>query len=212
MYLYSFTKAINADRLTKEIQQSSIVAALDHISTTGTALDIYFKAELSTGDSSTLSALVSSHVNTPLEIVLPPQDVVITKDKPFKDAGGFRLRIKGVAGTAAKNSTSSIDYLVPEERFINGVSLLLKNHVWGDHVKFQVVDKDNVMGYGAGLVLDTFGDQWYVNDEKQDQDDVTAEYPARIPAGLYIRLVYTSVGTVYDVQVKMNMWLHKKTT
>lgn len=212
MIKYSYVKAVNADRLTQEIQLSSIISALEHVATTGTQLDIFFKAALSPSDQVTLDAIVISHVNTPLVVVSPPQDVVITKDKPFKDAGGFRLRIKGMAGVAAKGVVSTIDYLVPEERFINGVTLLLKYHEWGDHVKFQVVDKDNILGFGAGVVLDTFGDSWYVNDEKQDQDDVSADYPARILAGLYIRLVYTSVGTVNDVEVKMNMWLHKKTT
>lgn len=133
------------------------------------------------------------------------------KNKVFADADGFRARFLGMSGTATKNTTSSIDLKITEERYINGVQLIIKDHVFGDKVKFQVVDVDNVIGYGAGVVLDEFGTNWNLDDSKKDQGKILVDYPARILANLYIRIVYISIGTENDVIVKANLFLHKKT-
>lgn len=136
----------------------------------------------------------------------------IKTSSPFADAQGFRFRGKGIAGTATKNTTTNIDYKLTEERYINGVDLLIKDSVWGDYVKFQVVDVDNILGYGAGTVLDEFGSDWYIDPNVCQQGQVIIPYPAKIIANLYIRIVYVSVGTVNDVELKANLFLHKKAT
>lgn len=61
---YSFTKSVDVPRLEKEINASVITIKLDHISTSGTTVDIYFKDSLPNYD--LLAALVTAHVNTPL--------------------------------------------------------------------------------------------------------------------------------------------------
>jgi hypothetical protein len=67
MTTYSYTKTpVAVDRLTQEIQQSSIVTALDHINLFGVALDINFRADLSDTDKTTLDDLVSAHAGAPL--------------------------------------------------------------------------------------------------------------------------------------------------
>lgn len=60
---------VNIDRLTREISTSSIVTALDHIDvgiTDPNACDIWFKDALSSGDQTTLTALVTAHTGDPL--------------------------------------------------------------------------------------------------------------------------------------------------
>lgn len=133
------------------------------------------------------------------------------KVQAFADPVGFRARFKGISGTATKNTTSNIDYLLAEDRYINGVQIFLKNQVFGDTMKFQVVDVDNLLGYGAGTVLDEFGSDWNVSDDTQEQGIITVSYPAKIAAGLYIRMVYISTGNTNDVLVRVNLFLHKKT-
>lgn len=132
----------------------------------------------------------------------------IFKPSGFNNSGGFRFRGTGIAGTATKDTTTNIDYELTEARYINGVELLLKDHVFGDSVKFQVVDVDGTY-YPAGTVLDEFGTDWYVDPDLCKQGTIRIEYPASIVTGLYIRIIYDSVGTVNDVDLKANLFLHK---
>jgi hypothetical protein len=123
--------------------------------------------------------------------------------KPFADADGFRARFKGVAGTMNYGTTTNLDYTLSEERYIDGVEILQNNAAVGDSVKFQVVHPT----YG---VLDEFGDSWYINASAGFQSPVILSYPAKIPAGLTIRVVYNSVGNT-NVWLGANLRLHKKT-
>ena len=77
-------------------------------------------------------------------------------------------------------------------------------------VHFEIVDVDNKFGYGAGTVLDRFGDSWYLVNSQECQGDIMVPYPAKIAAGLYIRIVYHSIGAS-PVNVHANFYLHKKT-
>jgi hypothetical protein len=97
------------------------------------------------------------------------------------------------------------------------------DHVFGDKVDFQVIDKDGVgvsLGWydqntfdnilGGEYVADMFGEGWFLEADSQKQEPVITPYLARIYAGLYVRVKYHSVGTVDDVKMKINMRLHKK--
>jgi hypothetical protein len=69
MESYQFTKTpVNIERLAQEIQASSITIALDHITTLGAAITIYFKAALNTDEQTILGALVTDHTGE----ALPP--------------------------------------------------------------------------------------------------------------------------------------------
>lgn len=135
---------------------------------------------------------------------------MFVKIKAFADADKFRFRGAGISGSASAGETINIDYKLTEERYINGIRLILDGQVFGDHLDFEIVDVDNIIGYGPGVVLDQFGTDWYVNPDMACQGDILIDYPAKVIAGLYIRIVYHSVGTE-DVGVKANLYLHKKT-
>ena len=226
MAQYDYTKTpCSLDRLTQEIQQSSIVTALDHMVLLGDALNVFFKADLSEGDETILDGLVDAHDGTPLSqnevtnvnIVTDdsvPKDsdgVPLARQRAFANDDGFRFRGKGISGTATKNATTNLDYKVTEARSINNVKLIYKNHVFGDTVKFQIVDVDNIYGYGAGLVLDEFGLDWNLEEDRQGQGQEMLPYRASIVTNLWIRIVYISVGTENDVSLRVNLYLHKKT-
>lgn len=136
--------------------------------------------------------------------------IPLVRIKAFNNTDDLRFRGTGITGIATKNTSTNIDYRMPENRFINGADLILKDQEWGDSIKFQVVDIDNLLGYGAGVVLDEFGTDWQVVSDQQNQGQIIIPYPALVNAGLYIRIVYTSTGTVNDVSVKCNLFLHKK--
>lgn len=177
---------------------------------------------------------------------LPNANTVLTDNKghtivrqsAFSDSEGFRARFKGFKGTAAKwdgstgnEKVTNIDFEIPEERYINGIRLILTNHVDNDKLDFVIVDKNysyagilypaeyddgngNTYPWSAvapdGVELDEFGTDWYVDDTSKTQPDVITPYPARIFAGLFMRIRYHAIGTANDITVKVNTYLHKK--
>lgn len=67
MTQYDYTKSpVAIDSLSQQIQQSSILTALDHINLLGNALSVFFKADLSVNDLATLDTLVANHNGVPL--------------------------------------------------------------------------------------------------------------------------------------------------
>lgn len=119
-----------------------------------------------------------------------------------------KVRAKGIGFTATAGADTNYDYKFTEARLIDGTQLIIKDHAFGDSVSFSVVDVDNVLGYGAGLVLDMFGDRWYVASDKQDQGHIRFPYSAEVIQGLYLRTTYHSVGAS-DVSIKCNIFAHK---
>jgi hypothetical protein len=115
---------------------------------------------------------------------------------------------QGVSGNATAGVVSSIDLKLTDDHFVTGGVLRTLNSAFGDSVTFQVVDVDNVIGYGAGTVLGQYATSVYMRSDSQEQINENIPYPAKIPAGLYLRIVYTSVGTT-DVTVTMMYRLHK---
>lgn len=117
----------------------------------------------------------------------------------------MRFRGLGISGTATKNTTTNIDYTLTEERYLSGARLLLKNQAWGDKANLEIVHP--TLG-----VIDVFAEGWFLDPDNSNQGDIIRNYPAKLPAGLIIRIAYTSVGVAVNVEVKVNLFLDKKTT
>lgn len=115
---------------------------------------------------------------------------------------------KGITGIASAGTVTNIDLKLDDDNFITGGVLRTNTSTFGDHATFQVIDLDNVMGYGAGVILGQYCTDWYMRSDVQEQLNENTPYPAKIYAGLYLRLKYTSVGTT-DVQVSVMYRLHK---
>ncbi len=115
---------------------------------------------------------------------------------------------KGVYQVCTKNSTTNIDFQMPADRYLNGANWYCKDAELGDYFVFQVVDVDNLLGYGAGLVLSTWVEKWYVGPNEW----IFFQSPTAglVNAGFYLRGIYTSVGTVNDVKVFINYHLNVK--
>lgn len=63
MYQYTYVKLVNSDRLTQEILTAGL-STIHHIDTAGPTVLIYFNAQLSEFQKSTLDTVVSSHILT----------------------------------------------------------------------------------------------------------------------------------------------------
>lgn len=115
----------------------------------------------------------------------------------------------GVYSLCTKNSVTAIDFKVSTALTrVNGAELLTVGSVAGDWIECKVVDKDNILGYGANLVLNQFVYKWFVHPSGVQHLEVG--YAASIPQNTYIRVEYHSVGTDNDVQAFLNYFLHKE--
>lgn len=122
------------------------------------------------------------------------------------DFNADRVNFSGflISGTASAGTTTDIDYQLPGERLIYGGQVILSGHVFDDWMTFQVVDVDNILGYGANTVLGEYIPSWGVASDTQIQPAVHTDYPTKVASGLYIRIKYTSTGGD-PVKVKVNI-------
>jgi hypothetical protein len=105
-------------------------------------------------------------------------------------------------GDAAENTNTNIDYTCPYDLCITGAVMLVKGGVFGDKCSLQVVHPT----YG---VLNEFATDWAIAEDTQKQFELALEYPANLPTGLKIRLVYKANATAGTRKVAMNYLLHK---
>lgn len=124
------------------------------------------------------------------------------------DADKCHFKGFGISGTATAGTTTNIDYKLTEERLVYGGQAILKNHAFGDTIKFQVVDVDNILGLGAGTVLGEYMNGWYLADDTQVQPIVMVDFPTKIMANLYFRIAYNSTGAT-NVNVCVNIFCFK---
>ena len=112
---------------------------------------------------------------------------------------------QGITGTAAAGTTTNFDLLIADDQLITGLWMFNNGGTYGDYVVIQVVDTTGFTGYPAGTVLQQFV-KWYMPPSFIEQFDIN--YPAKLIAGLTIRLAYVSTG-VTGVNVGVNYKLHK---
>jgi hypothetical protein len=124
-------------------------------------------------------------------------------------AKDLNVNLTGHKFVAAANTPTSCDFVVTDDYLIDGAEINVINSNIGDTITAQVIDKDNVMGYGANLVLRQFVTDWYVNPSTTQQIEYTSRYPAKIFAGLYLRIIYKSTHESTPADVIVNYNLHK---
>lgn len=107
----------------------------------------------------------------------------------------------------------NIDFLLEQQgeeliQIVYGGTLYTENSSFADYVRFQVIDLDNVLGYGAGTVLKEYIKKAYLNQNGNfsEYDDAGAE----IPVGIYLRCIYKSEKETGTTKVKINYLLGLK--
>lgn len=163
MTTYSFTHTpIAVDRLTQEIQQSSITVALDHVNLYGAALDIVFKADLSTSEQTTLNGIVSAHSGVPLiqnipTPVLVQNNPIVTTQYELNDKD---LKLAKAMGTLDATTHQAVMYLkVPgtpgttDGRYIAGGYAISEDYNKDDYVDVYAEDVDRIIAWGVALSI-----------------------------------------------------------
>ena len=115
---------------------------------------------------------------------------------------------RGFKFTADAGQATTHEWAAPYDIIIDGGAMSTIGASLGDSVSLQVIDKDNILGYGANTVLGQYVTNWFMNPQESVQINFQNGYPAKIVGGLYLRAIYYSVGGT-DVEVILNYRLHK---
>jgi len=192
----------NIAGLIKEIQASSIVTAIDHIDLNGDDCDVWFKAELSAGDETTLGTVVGSHTGEPVSIPKTDEGVQYVTILPGKS--GRMLLIEGLQFDAPADADTNGDLVLSETREIQGAVVEVANAEKGDYVELQVVAPDGPPYEGA--VVGQFAITVYIPPSGKI-DPIVSESTASFPAGFKFRLRYHAVagGSTREVYVAFRM-------
>lgn len=193
---YAFQKEMDIPSLVIQIQASTIVTVLDHIDITESECDIWFKDVLSDDDSATLTDVVNNYA-----YVAPPANPP-TKVIQILGADTLSLSPFGALINPSANTVTNCDVVIPTSVVLKGGILFSQNSAMGDWISISVIDKDNVVGAGGTsdnpTILATYITSWYImpNIENRVEDISISE---SLPAGLYMRVSYTSVGSVAPI-------------
>jgi hypothetical protein len=117
---------------------------------------------------------------------------------PYLDAFNFNPTGAG---------TTQTTYKVPVNIVYVAIKTSLAGQTNGDYAKVELVDVDNVLGFGAGTVLATPVVKQYVSQDPMNEFDIL--YPRYVMANLYIRVSYTSANSLSNVRLYVNLVGHK---
>jgi len=121
---------------------------------------------------------------------------------------GFSFEGKKTHTNTATNETTTVDYTVPEERYLTGVMVKGFGTHWEDTAVFSIVMPANHAGNPTEneITVNTFAPSWAISDDLQHLDI----YRAKIPAGMLVRVEYTTASTT-AVNFWVNTFLHERT-
>jgi len=130
-----------------------------------------------------------------------PSSIQDVQLKNFQDLSGYNVFRKGFNLTATAGQTNEFEAKYAANMMLQGAAYKLDGNVNdGDYVEIEMVDVDNILGYGAGFVLGKFAETNYV---WADQEFSCCCPDAKlVPAGIYIRFRYESTGST-DVNIKL---------
>jgi len=124
----------------------------------------------------------------------PSNTSLFEKAKLNKDA-------HGICATVTAGAVTNLDFTLTDDMLVTGGVFLCSGGAQGDFVNFQVV-------HPIAGVLNQFITNWYIDPSTIRQETTKSNYPAKLPAGLILRVSYTSTGTS-NVWIAINYDLEK---
>lgn len=110
---------------------------------------------------------------------------------------------------AAAAETTVSTFALDRQYYVKGIQFMSNNATFGDYIKIELVDVDDVLGLGAGTVLATPVQKAFVS-ATTNSGPIVAMNPeaVKLPiAGLYVRVSYTNSAAMGDVNVYINLIL-----
>jgi len=137
--------------------------------------------------------------------------------RELDDIAGDSVYGKTVSGTATYGQTINIDLELAEPFYIQGGIARAKGQVGtGDKICCQVVDVNNVLGYGADTVLDEYETDYDVSgfDDVLGKEDIRGhnvkyEDGALLPAGVFLRAICTNTATAGSAKYLVKYFLRR---
>lgn len=130
-------------------------------------------------------------------------------DKVIQSLGEETFLFKGIGMkfSAEASSETTHDLLFDKAYAMKGGMFYSTNGDISDSIKVSLVDKDNVLGAGAGVVINEQIPKWYViPGTTMHIDDIAVSYlPA---AGLYLRVTYNNTQQS-SVDAVLNMIVYE---
>ena len=115
------------------------------------------------------------------------------------------VKIYLARGSAATDGAGTADVVIKvpgtvgnKERTIEGGFGCFQNQEPGDYLQIDLRDDDNLLGYGAGFVLDTFNDPgtpaansgWYfLGSSILNLHPIVSNDPTELPSGMYLHVI-----------------------
>jgi hypothetical protein len=122
------------------------------------------------------------------------------------DKNKMTFDAQGATSNVTAGAVANIDLPIVDDMLLTGAWFITNGGSPGDSVSFQVVDGSGVFSGTVGTVLNQFITNWY---PPSDADiDLSMNYPAKLLAGMTLRVIYTSTGSS-TVFVGINYKLHK---
>ncbi len=117
--------------------------------------------------------------------------------------------LKGVRVVAAAGQTQSVLLQIAEPLEIHGAMWSVAGQVGGnDTLTLEIIDHDDLLGYGADFVLDTFGETVKPNGTdlagQRIGDSLVFDDAAAIPMGFYLRLTYQNTALLGSAATAAN--------
>lgn len=125
--------------------------------------------------------------------------------------------------TCSVGTSTNIDFIMPEERYVYGGKIIVRNAEFGDYVKAQVVDSLGLIPepYRAPeigiaenypVVSEYVIKEWINPSNYEICSHEINTYPlnARITQGLCLRVIYYSKNTGIEREVVVNYYLSKR--
>lgn len=120
----------------------------------------------------------------------------------------YDFRPRATKFVATKNVQTNHDFLIDQWLSFRGGFAYVKNSCFGDYAVGKIVDKDDVLGYGATpsspIEVKMYVNKWYIMPNVVNNlTDVDATAP--IPPGLYFRIEYHSCAeATVDAEMIVN--------
>lgn len=138
------------------------------------------------------------------------------------------LKLCSATGTVDENGDCTLLVKVPGDfnpdapsRYIAGGYAVTNVYGWGDRcTNAEIVDVDNILGYGAGTVLESYHDEevdevnrgWRFYGSPCGEGEIEVEPVGgfgKLPGGLYLRCIFKIASGNPCTKIQINIWWGK---
>lgn len=111
--------------------------------------------------------------------------------------------------SAGPGTTTTNDFKLLTPTRFKGGEMFVNNLTLGDFGQIQIIDKDNVLGFGANFVLSDWIPKWFVFPGVTNTME-SQELSTVVPANVYLRTKYTNTSILTTASVYLNIRAYKK--